>query len=107
MRVIMADKGAAKDPSWTWKRSSEFEQKQLELLQVPQPRISWEEYKEKHKDQLNERMGMGEKEQANYRRMLDDERKRKVNVILSTRCLDQALDQVFTTCAAACTGAWR
>ncbi len=74
----MADK-AAKDPSWTWKRSSEFEQKQLELLQVPQPRISWEEYKEKHKDQLNERMGMGEKEQANYRRMLDDERKKKVN----------------------------
>jgi hypothetical protein len=65
------DKGSAKDPSWTWKRSSEFEQKRAERLQVPQP---WEDYKEKHKDQLNERMGMGEKEQANYKRMLDDER---------------------------------
>jgi hypothetical protein len=81
---MAADKGSsAKDPSWTWKRSSEFEQKQLELLHVAQPRMTWEEYKEKHKDQLNERMGMGEKEQANYRRMLDDERKQKVNSILS------------------------
>ncbi len=85
----MADKGSAKDPSWTWKRSSEFEQKQLELLHVPQPRISWEDYKEKHKDQLNERMGMGEKEQANYRRMLDDERKQKVSSILSTKIRTQ------------------
>ena len=80
-RVREMDKskpGSAKDPSWNWKRSSEFEQKQLEMLHVPQPRMTWEEYKEKHKDQLNERMGMGDKEQASYRRMLDEERKRRV-----------------------------
>ena len=41
--------------------------------------MTWEEYKEKHKDQLNERLGMGDKEQANYRRMLDEERNKKVN----------------------------
>jgi hypothetical protein len=76
--------GSANDPSWNWKRSSEFEQKQLELLHVPQPRMTWEEYKEKHKDQLNERLGMGDKEQATYRRMLDEERNKKVLCIFDS-----------------------
>lgn len=41
--------------------------------------MSWEEYKEKHKDQLSDKMGMGiEREQAEYRKQLDEERELRV-----------------------------
>ena len=61
------------------KRSVEYEQKQLEMLLNQKPRPTWEEYKERHKDQLEDRMGMGvEREQLAYRRMLDAERNSKV-----------------------------
>ena len=41
--------------------------------------MSWEDFKEKHKEQLSDRLGSGiEKEQADYRRLLDEERNRKV-----------------------------
>lgn len=37
----------------------------MRLLLEQKPRMSWEEYKEKHKDQLQDKMGMGvEREQA-------------------------------------------
>lgn len=37
--------------------SSEFEQRQIEILMQPTNRLTWEEYKEKHKSQLEDRMG--------------------------------------------------
>ena len=65
-----------------FKHSAEYEAKQIELLLNQKPRISWEEYKEKHKDQLEDKMGMGvEREQADYRRKLDEERNKKVRAI--------------------------
>ncbi len=65
-----------------FKHSAEYEAKQIELLLNQKPRISWEEYKEKHKDQLEDKMGLGvEREQADYRRKLDEERNKKVSGI--------------------------
>jgi hypothetical protein len=66
-------------------KGAEYEEiKHLEYLLKPiKPRLSWEEYKEKHKKQFEDRLGTGiQKEQADYRRMLDDERKLKVWEIL-------------------------
>ena len=49
------------------------------LINRPE-RLTWEEYKEKHKDQLNDRLGAGvEREQLEYRKMLDAERNSKVH----------------------------
>jgi hypothetical protein len=41
------------------RHSAEFEQAQIDLLvkQCSQQRMTWEEYKEKHKSQLEDRMG--------------------------------------------------
>ena len=64
-----------------YKNSLEYEeQKHLEyLLQPIKPRLTWEEYREKHKKQFEDRLGAGvQREQADYRRMLDEERKLKV-----------------------------
>lgn len=62
-----------------FKHSAEYEAKQIEMLLNQKPRMSWEEYKEKHKEQLEDKMGAGvEREQANYRKMLDEERNKKV-----------------------------
>jgi hypothetical protein len=53
------------------------------LLNRPD-RMTWDEYKEKHKEQLSDRLGAGvEREQAEYRKMLDQERNRKVASLLS------------------------
>eukprot|EP00282_Hemiselmis_andersenii_P022657 CAMPEP_0172002814 /NCGR_PEP_ID=MMETSP1041-20130122/3606_1 /TAXON_ID=464988 /ORGANISM="Hemiselmis andersenii, Strain CCMP439" /LENGTH=130 /DNA_ID=CAMNT_0012656551 /DNA_START=63 /DNA_END=452 /DNA_ORIENTATION=- len=61
------------------KHSAEFEQKQIEMLLAPSNRMSWEEYKEKHKEQLEDRLGAGvERDQAAYRKMLDAERNAKL-----------------------------
>ncbi|EKX49221.1 hypothetical protein GUITHDRAFT_136365 [Guillardia theta CCMP2712] len=60
------------------RHTSEFEQKYIESLINRKPRMSWEDFKEKHKEQLSDRLGSGiEKEQADYRRLLDEERNRK------------------------------
>lgn len=49
-----------------------------QLLNRPE-RLSWDEYREKHKEQLGDRLGAGvEREQQEYRKMLDAERSRKV-----------------------------
>mmetsp|Transcript_35066 Transcript_35066/g.86236 ORF Transcript_35066/g.86236 Transcript_35066/m.86236 type:complete len:186 (-) Transcript_35066:274-831(-) len=60
--------------------SSEFEQKQIEMLLAPSNRLTWEEYKEKHKSQLEDRMGAGvEAESREYRKQLDAERNAKLS----------------------------
>ncbi|KAJ1476366.1 hypothetical protein T484DRAFT_3108635 [Baffinella frigidus] len=57
------------------KHSAHFEAEEIRILLEQKPRMSWEEYKEKHKDQLSDKMGMGiEREQAEYRKQLDEER---------------------------------
>uniref|UniRef100_A0A6U6C1H7 Uncharacterized protein n=1 Tax=Guillardia theta TaxID=55529 RepID=A0A6U6C1H7_GUITH len=62
------------------RHTSEFEQKYIESLINRKPRMSWEDFKEKHKEQLSDRLGSGiEKEQADYRRLLDEERNRKLS----------------------------
>mmetsp|Transcript_8290 Transcript_8290/g.18862 ORF Transcript_8290/g.18862 Transcript_8290/m.18862 type:complete len:204 (-) Transcript_8290:96-707(-) len=62
------------------RHTSEFEQKYIESLINQKPRMSWEDFKEKHKEQLQDRLGSGiEKEQADYRRLLDEERNRKLS----------------------------
>ncbi len=48
------------------------------LLQPIKPRLSWEEYKEKHKSKFEDRLGGVQKQQADYRRLLDEERRQKV-----------------------------
>jgi hypothetical protein len=41
--------------------------------------LSWDEYKEKHKEQLGDRLGAGvERETQEFRKMLDAERNKKV-----------------------------
>ena len=65
-----------------YKRTAEYEErKHLEyLLQPIKPRLTWDEYREKHKKQFEDRLGNGvQREQADYRRMLDEERKLKAN----------------------------
>ena len=50
-------------------------------------RMTWEEYKEKHKGQLGDRLGAGvEREQLEYRKMLDEERNRKVSCVHACMC---------------------
>ena len=74
------DLGPVQDDGF--KHSAEYEAKQIEILLNQKPRMSWEEYKEKHKEQLEDKMGAGvEREQANYRRMLDEERNKKVAAV--------------------------
>jgi hypothetical protein len=54
-------------------------QKHIEMLLAPSTRLSWEEFKEKHKDALEDRMGKGiEKETRQHREMLDEERRDKL-----------------------------
>eukprot|EP00277_Geminigera_cryophila_P015449 CAMPEP_0179457068 /NCGR_PEP_ID=MMETSP0799-20121207/40936_1 /TAXON_ID=46947 /ORGANISM="Geminigera cryophila, Strain CCMP2564" /LENGTH=102 /DNA_ID=CAMNT_0021257585 /DNA_START=36 /DNA_END=341 /DNA_ORIENTATION=- len=57
----------------------EILQRHIELLMMPSQRLSWEEFREKHKDQLEDRMGKGiEKETKKHRTTLDDERRSKL-----------------------------
>ncbi len=51
----------------------------MQYLMKPVQRMTWEEFKEKHKEQLQDRMGdRVEKESKEYREMLDEERRTKV-----------------------------
>ena len=68
-------------------------------------RMTWEEYKEKHKGQLGDRLGAGvEREQLEYRKMLDEERNRKVSIsrarmhVGSKQC-SASLSPAFSPCA--------
>jgi hypothetical protein len=54
-------------------------QRHINRLLEPSKRLSWEEFKEKHKDQLEDRMGQGiERETKKHREMLDEERRNKL-----------------------------
>ena len=74
-------KSESSDALNPYQKAQEYEErKHLEyLLQPIKPRLTWEEYREKHKKQFEDRLGHGvQREQADYRRMLDEERKLKV-----------------------------
>lgn len=54
-------------------------QAHINRLLEPSKRLSWEEFKEKHKNQLEDRMGHGiERETKQHREMLDEERRNKL-----------------------------
>ena len=69
-----AQRGGAHSPP----RSS-----QIRLLLEQPARLSWEEYREKHKNQLSDKMGGGDAEQAEYRKQLDEERENRVPLPLT------------------------
>lgn len=66
-----------------------------QYLMKPSERMTWEEYREKHKEKLD-RMGDGvERESKKHREMLDEERRLKVSAqpapIVQCRCPERML----------------
>ena len=56
------------------------QQRHIETLLQPAARLTWEEFKEKHRGQLEDRLGSGlERESLRHREMLDGERHRKLS----------------------------
>jgi len=71
--------GGGEAPEVAIKGDPALDQAYIQSLLNRPERMSWDEYKEKHKDQLSDRLGAGmERESLEYRKKLDQERNSKV-----------------------------